>query len=432
MSVGLYLLAKFNRPIQDTDDLLQKTSTWIHEYCPDLVPETRQGFVDTYPTLFCQLHPGAEELELSLIDLEHLTATANTSSAGPGYHIFVCSMLQEWAQAFSASWSQSDEDSDTTCDGEVLFADEAEYFFTGEAQRVFDHMTLWLRTLAGSFFDGTIEQDQDIALCMPMGVRFEWGERAITPVGPRNDDWLLRTSRDPLEGKDFFPWWTPGLSAEYFLGRALVAMWVNVRWRPPVNDSERKLLQYVADSFKKAYGLDPTLDYPWEEWGEVLNFLGGKSDTGKSPLTDISGSRIGYRRRNVTTSLPGGWQITLPGSFSEFALDENNDLYALDPPREIWFTSYSFTGDAKRMFESARREILQDRTALLHEGEDYVGKAEIRQKESESGEKYFILSSSNIRPTQRAVCTIVFMQPEHRDWAIGVWRSLQPPAVNKP
>ena len=49
---------------------------------------------------------------------------------------------------------------------------------------------------------------------------------------------------------------------------------------------------------------------------------------------------IGYRRGHVTVTLAGGWRIRVPGSFSDFNFNHENDLFALDPPREVWFTSY--------------------------------------------------------------------------------------------
>ncbi|HEY6384591.1 MAG TPA: hypothetical protein VIX91_02805 [Candidatus Acidoferrum sp.] len=125
MSVGLYLLEKFSSPVQDPDRLLQQMAAWVHQNYSDVLPRTRQDFVETSPTLFCQLHPAAEELELSLIDLEHLTASANTSTVGPGFHIFVCSLLQAWARNFQASWLTPEETSED-------YGDEAEYYFSGE------------------------------------------------------------------------------------------------------------------------------------------------------------------------------------------------------------------------------------------------------------------------------------------------------------
>lgn len=61
-----------------------------------------------------------------------------------------------------------------------------------------------------------------------------------------------------------------------------------------------------------------------------------------------------------------------------------------------------------------------------HEAENYVAWAEINKK-TDQDKEWFSLTSSNIGLGNRAVCTIVFTNPEDRDWAIGVWKSLQPP-----
>jgi len=422
VSIGLYLLAKFNSPVQDPDRLLQQMAAWIHQQYSDFLPQTRQGFVETYPTLFCQLHPAAEELELSLIDLDHLRASANTSTVGPGYHIFICSLLQAWARDFDASWLTSEEVGED-------YWDEAEYFFTRDQQQVFYHMTSWLQALAEGFFDGTLEPfERAIVLCMSMDVQFESDQLAITPLGPRDRAWLLETSRDGAKGKDFFAWWAPELNAEYFLGRALVQMWSQVRWRTPANEAERNLLQDVANSLHIANKLNPSLNYPWTEWAEVLEFLGSDDEEkvwvraqSKAPST------IGYRRNNVTVTLADNWSLRLPGSFSDFNADEDNDFCALDPPREIWFTAYRFTVPlSDQGFESKRQEILQSQPELLHEAKDYIAKATIQEMFRETGQRYFVLGSSNVHRSKRAVCTILFEKPKDREWAIGVWKSLSP------
>ena len=199
MSVGLYLLARFSSPIEDPDHLLQQTAAWVQQNYSDVLPPTRQGLVDTFPALFCQLHPAAEEIELSLMDLEHLRASANTSTVGPGFHVFVCSLLRAWSREFGAHWLTPDETSDN-------YWDEAEYFFTGDERQVFDNMTSWLQAMADGFFDGTLEPtDRAIVLCMPMDIQFESDQLAITSLGPRDRAWLLQTSREGASGKDFLP-----------------------------------------------------------------------------------------------------------------------------------------------------------------------------------------------------------------------------------
>jgi hypothetical protein len=422
VSIGLFLLAKFDSPVHDPDRFLQQTALWLHQNYSDMMPETRQGFVEACPTLFCRFHPAAEEVELSLLDLEHLTASANTSTVGPGYHVFVCSMLQSWARDFHASWQASDADSGDYCD-------EADYFFTREPQNVFDQMTSWLQALANTFFDGTLESpDKAVVLCMPLDSGFQSEQFAITPLGPRGRNWLLETSRDGVKGADFFAWWRPGFHAEYFLGRALAQMWTEVRWRRPINDAERKLLENVANSLHIAHELDPSLTYPWGEWAEVLEFLDAQhaeADYVRSRSNEPA--TIGYRRGNVWVTLPGSWQIEVPGSFSDFDADEDNAFFALDPPREVWFTAYSFTvPQTSEQFESERHEILLAQAELLREDKEFIAKASIQEKIDKSHGRYFVLQSSNRCPGKRSLCTIVFADPADKKWAIGVWRSLQP------
>ncbi len=101
------------------------------------------------------------------------------------------------------------------------------------------------------------------------------------------------------------------------------------------NDEERSVLKDVADSLCNAFQLNPTLPYPWAEWQEVLELLGG--DVPEQELTRGKAKRkptIGYRRRNVTVALPGGWAMQIPGSFSDFESSEDENQFALDPPCE--------------------------------------------------------------------------------------------------
>ncbi len=419
MSVGLRLLARFDREWDSPEVALHNIKVWIENNYIDLRPETRIGFIDSYPTLFCLLHPAAEEVELSLIDLGHLQASANTSTVGPGYHIFLCSLLKRLAISFGASWQEEDEEE---------YSDETGYFTSGEEHRVFDAMTAWLSTLAEYVLREASKSSSAIALSLHMHEVFESDSPAMTPMGPRDSHWFEKTATDGSQGRDFFAWWNPGLNAEYFLNRALVQMWAQVRWRRPSNPSETAVLRYVAESLDVAYKLDPKLNFPWAEWAEILGYL----DTSDPLVTSrVNGkSAIGYRRRDVQVSMPGGWWITVPVTFSEFRADEDHNYYAFDPPKEVWFTSYRFTDENGEAFKTARTEILSSEPELLYESDGYVSRAEITDKQ-QNGEKYYLLQSSNVTVGQRSVCTIVFTRPEERDWAIQVWKSIKPPSSSE-
>jgi hypothetical protein len=395
--------------------------TWVREYAADLAPKTRIGFSDDRPTLFCQLHPAAEELDLSLADLDHLVVSANTSTVGPGYHIFACDMVKELGAKFGLTWITDNEE----------YLDEAEYFFSGNAGNVFKEMTGWLSGLCQCFFNGVFKHkpgDMPIALCLSIGITFEGDTTAVTPLGPRDLKWLEEVSVDGQKGRDFFAWWNAGLDAEYFLARALCRMWTDVRWRKPVSDSERETLEYVSNSLETAYKLDRDLAYPWAEWAETLDLLENTSPN----LAFVHSRRrgkptIGYRRRNVGVTLPGRWVIKVPGSLSEFESNAEGDFSAFDPTRTVWFTSYTFNKNNRdQVFAETRQKILDKSPALLDQREDYVGRAEINEKNGED-EHYYVLSSSNVCRKGQAILSVVFTDPADREWAVKVWKSLQPP-----
>ena len=240
MSLGLRLLARLSDQLLTPDALLSSTADWLRHRYREMRPKCRIGEVDSFLTLFCQLHPAAEDLELSLVGAGQLVASANTTTVGPGYHVFVSTLLKELAQEIGASWQKPVTDS-----GE--FEDETGYFFTNDEEHLKAEMSRWLAALANVVRDETIDrQSWPMALCLPIDTQFEAESPAITPLGPRDREWLARTRRNGDDGTDFFAWWESGFTAEYYLRRALTQMWANVRWRPSINDSERLALEDVA------------------------------------------------------------------------------------------------------------------------------------------------------------------------------------------
>ena len=427
MAVGLRLLAKLASPVEQPEKLMNQIAEWLKQKCSDLVPEISQTSIDNSPVIFCHLHPAAEEVELSLLDRERMVVSASTSSAGPGYHIFLVSLLKDWAHDFGASWRRPEDEPGDYCD-------ETDYFFAGGEQRVFDSMTTWLQSVAKLFFDGAFDANATgTALAMPVNTRFESDQLAITPLGPRSREWMRATSQDGNQGKDFFAWWTPGLDAEYHLGRALNQMWTRVRWRPPVSDSERNLLQTVAQSLSLAYKLDPALEYPWAEWNEILELQGTDCPEKTLVRAHVTGKpAIGYRRGNVRVPLTGGWRIRIPGSFSDFEFNQDNDLFSLDPPREIWFTSFRFTKPlSDEAFEAEKKRLKESQPAYETEGEHLVATAAVTEKVRETGEHYFVMNTVKMSATTKGVCTIIYPQADQESWALEIWQSLQPPAVRK-
>jgi hypothetical protein len=426
MAVGLRLIAKLASPAPEPGKLMNDIAAWLRQKCADVEPEIKLR--EDSPAIFCRLHPGAEGLELSPSGADHLVASASTSSVGPGYHIYLVSLLKDWARDFQASWPQAENES-----GE--YGDETGYFFSGDEQQVFSSMTLWLQNVARVFFDGRLDpNDTGFALSMSPNSLFESDALAITPLGPRDRAWMLETSQDGAKGKDFFAWWTPGLTADYCLGRALTLMWRTVRWRPPVCEAETEVLKTVAASLAQAYKLNAALPFPWAEWEEILGLLGADAPEKAMVLAHAAGTpTIGYRRGHVTENLTGGWRIRVTGSFSEFDFDKEHNLFAVDPPREIWFTSFRLPAPLpEEKFELAKGQLKESKPNHFEEGHQYAAAATFGKKVRETGEDYFLMNTLNITPSAKAVCTFVYAKAEDKDWALEAWRSLRPPVARKP
>ncbi len=416
MSLGLHLCARLAKPARSPKQFLTRIETWLRTTYPEMRPQISRN----PSTLLCQIHPAAEEFELSLIDPAHLLASASTGGVGPGYHIFLTNLLKALAHHIKASWlhpAADDED----------FADDTGYFFTGDEDHLRHEMTRWLSAIAGLFFDGSLDPDtQGTALCIPLNPRFETAQPALTPLGPRSRAWLAQTAKDGAAGSDFFPWWTPGCNAEFYLRRALTQMWLDIRWRPPINDSETAALESVAADLDQAFHLDPHLDYPWAEWKQVLQCLAREA----GPQEQLVDSRahtdptIGYRRANVFINL-GDWTLKIPGSFSDFDTDQYNRVFSGDPPREIWFAVYPLIGSLEWHKKDRQERVHID---YLIERDGYFAHANLSTHQTETGEPFFVLNSTNLTDAgQKAVFTVIFFNPDHKDWALQTWQSLQPP-----
>jgi hypothetical protein len=418
MSLGLRMLATLPETRPDAGPFLARLEEWLCTRYATMRPVTRIAQIGAVPGLLCKLHPAAENLEISLIEPRQLVASANTTTVGPGYHVFLTALLKDLAAETGAVWEPESEE----------YGDETGYFFDGDLDRLQTEMRSWLAALAGLFFNGALDSDsRGIPLCMPISPQFESTEAAITPLGPRDREWLRRTAADGSQGTEFFSWWQPGLDAAYYQRRALAQLWTDVRWRPSANEQEVSVLTDIADCLKMAYELDPSLEYPWAEWKQILEYLGTERPESVTVERQAHGTPlIGYRRNRILAGLTGGWSIRIPGSFTDFEVDEEGSLYAIDPPREVWFTAYRIEGETAKTFEARKTKMMNDHADRIIDRETYFAQANIRRVKRDSGEQYFVLDTSNLKIGAHSVCSILFSSADETGWAYDIWSSLEP------
>lgn len=433
MGLGLRLRGSSRLLSRDPTDALKQVGDWAQEQCAGTIRAARLGQrEDGEPYLALSLHPAAEPVQMRYTPSAHLEVSAKTSTAGPGYHRYVCAAMHFLTEEFRVVWQRPD------FTGE--FGDETGYFRTSDWEDLQQQMVDWLKAVARLL---TTETEEQFRLNMPVNVGFEFEGPILTPLGPRSRAWAERIVVDPRKGIDVFPWWNALQDASYHLNLARCLMWTELRWRRPFDDEERKLMAEVNRRLHKAFDDDPSLDYPWREWQELLRYL----DTDSPHLPTIVHNaemapdvpKAGYRRGKVVCHLPGGWSIKVPGSFAENWDDEQAAWMAHDDERHIYITTYTLSErnghprPAAELLETAQ-DLNEDPgigEELNWQNGPLLGKATLRWQEDDE-EPHWLLSATSVVPGRLAVCTISFEKESDRDWAVDAWHSLnrqEPPPV---
>jgi hypothetical protein len=220
----------------DARDWLGRAAMWF-EGVGDAVLDARvvrDG--DERPVLLVLLHPAAPAAEVRLGGGGRLRVSATTTAAGPGYHIHLCGLFRQMAAEFDFGWIADD------C------TDPTGYFSSNDraaCERAF------LRWLADACADGPT------SIGLPANHGYRYPAEVLTPLGPRSRAWCGRVAADPAKGRDFFAWWGPDLDPAFYRGRALVRLWCDFPWRPPLSEEEGELADGIANDLASAFKLDP-------------------------------------------------------------------------------------------------------------------------------------------------------------------------------
>jgi hypothetical protein len=435
MGVGFHLTASY--PLthgQSAEEWLGEVAAWLeaHEEEPLMVCRHDQC-EHGEPALFVHIHPGAEEMEFCVPEPGKLVASAKTSTAGAGYHIFLCDLLQRLGRHFSLAWDAPDAEDGT--------GDETGYFFDGNVKAVRQEMLRWLGALAHVVSDEDLAGESHVHMVsMPMGYSYPEAEGIVTPLGPRLPDWFRAVAAEPSRGIDFFVWWSAGVGAGFFLGRALCRLWQDVRWRPPVTEEEGEMLMDVHLDLERAMCLDPAALVPWREWGELLDYLNDhfgyvEFQQGKNLESEIraraarvvGGPRIGYRRGPVHVSLSGGWSITVPGELSEEWEHEGQAWVAWYGMRLVRFMSWSVRDgeDPEPACDILRDVELPDGESFEHQEGAIQGRAIFRPHEAAENVGQWNLKAYSAVEGGFALCDLFVRDREDLPWALEVWKSLR-------
>ena len=239
----------------------------------------------------------------------------------------------------------------------------------------------------------------------------------LTMLGPRDAAWRAAAIADPSRGADAFPWRElgPG-SAER--ASALVAMWLEVPWRAPLDDAERDLMTQVDTDLAAARAAGQR-DLPFAEWAELLGYLG--RDAAAARIRAVAGDRVpalGYRRLDVDVELSGGWSVRLPSAFVGTWEDEGARYVATDGDRVVEFTSLTAPDEddsARLLAVAPERHPVIERIAEPAR----CGRAEVADEDDLHVVTGLVAEAPHV--------AILTCKGGVRDepWALSTWRSLR-------
>ncbi len=328
-----------------------------------------------------ELHPDASPLRIVVTADGDLEIDGDSSAIGPAYHAHVNAVLSP-----------------------VL--EEMDFVWDGDEPDPKQGITTWLaRELAA----GTTR------IGMPAELAFKVDGAVHTSMGPRDRAWVDAVIADPSRGADAFAWWddAPGHAER---AAALIAMWLRVPWREPLDREERDLMKSVDGALRAARKADPAIELPYAEWAELLVHLGADEDRiapirakAKGPAT------IGYRRHTLELEV-GAWTLELPGSF--VGSFEDDRYVATDGDRLVELSTLTAGGehDSQALLDvaPAKHEIVGriDEDARRGRAEAYVD------------EDVHIVHGLVASAPEVAILTCKSRRSDHA-WALAAWQSLR-------
>jgi hypothetical protein len=393
-------------------DLAAMVERALRDFAPDVTTERPESALLTITA-----HPAAGPIEITLRG-RALGLEALTGSAGPGYHAFVCALADVIAAALGIRWKA------------VL--DPALYFAHRDAEALDRAALDALGATAKEILSLAAGGASGFALALPAGLEVAHDGLLATPLGPRDRAWLERVAVDPAHGRDVFAWPTPARDATYHRGVALALMWLEVRWRKPMDEVERALLDRVVTELERAHGLDAGLEYPWGAWAECFALLGEESlrstraQLKASEPRERDRARPGYRRRAVRVTLSGGWSIAIPGELSE-RWDERGTWAATDPKRSVWITSAEAPPDHDTEATLAGLPTLEGQgdTIAMERGA-IRGAVRFEVKDEGNGPMHVAHAHAAVGP-HLVVATFLAREETERETFLEMWGSLEHP-----
>ena len=405
------------------DALLESVEAWLTaEYGDSVRSISRRALEGGDAELTVALHPAAPPLVISAGESGRVALTAETETMGPGYHRFIGRLVERLGDDLSITWDRGQADPGALVDDSgTTFADRVA---TERGYLGWLGQTL-VRARASRAAHGT-----QLQVGIPGTNRYTFEGAIATVLGPRDDAWLDAAVADTRVATDITPWWADTTDGQTLVNRALILMWLEVRWRQPAIREERELLDEVHRILTRAYPTDPLLPYPWRAWAELIELRGIDDPMSRQVVVRAEreggdAAPIGYRRGPVTIRHEG-WTLEIPGSYAERRTPEEWWGGGLGRSITLAAVQTATAGGAmgaQAFVDQFGGDLGPD--AIDHHAGGVVGRARL-STDTSSGVEVGVLDGYSAVVGSGAAIRIVFDDPGDWQWALDMWRTLAP------
>lgn len=368
------------------------------------------------PGFSFSLHPAEEGIDFKF-DGAEVFASAKTSSAGPGYHVFAIGLLEDIAKRLQLTWQWGA--------GDDEYQDETGYVHHRDFLRLQGQFAEFMGQLFRICLERLGDGSSRMQLAFPLhyGVKLpddEYPGGALTQLGPFSREQLERggngTDQDRLElARRYFCWWEQGFGADFFSKLALTDMWMWQPWTAPATESERKEMNRVLGWIDQAKKMDAAIHLPELAVAELRKLARSTAE----PALAQRGP-IGYRRYPFTKPLTGHWTVTIPGCLRDLDSDDKGTVAYGVSNFEVYGSSFTIT-----MKEGAAAIGDAEGDAVFDQ-KDLRGTFELKMSKDNTG--YALTATANVPydgDGQRGVLTIWYADESLRPLAEAVARSLR-------
>lgn len=352
------------------------------------------------------VHPAGGEIVIRADADGQITLESTTNPVGPGFHAFVCDIVEGINKEMNVKWSS--------------FEDDIEFFEHRDFSRVQSEMTNWLQHVAAFCVD-QMSDHTNLAVAMPIGgqPKLEPGMVSM-PSGPRPLSWLRSIARKESDGRDFFAWWGRDWRVDERIGWLNAALWNQTSFESPQNqeeaDMQELVLRHAAKLLSEGVDLGPLT-------GDLADLSRAEGGTHAYLFDTRAGNgTIGYRRLPISHALAAGRSVTIPGHFA--IMVEDDTWIAYDNDRTVRFSSYQIASDESPEKFLETLPISSGFEALpleIHDGTVYRVSYGQGTREDECD---WIIRCEAVNLPHLGSLTIAVTSP-HRSWAIEVPNSLR-------